>query len=76
MAPDQALGSQRSRSGADWVVASQLAFATVSAPMKIRVTRSNRKRKKKVGFRTRSKTAGGRKIIKRKLKRAGKFRVG
>ena len=44
--------------------------------MKIRVTRSNRKRKKKVGFRTRSKTAGGRKIIKRKLKRSGKFRVG
>ncbi len=47
-----------------------------SPPMKLRVSRSNLKRKKKVGFRTRSKTAGGRKIIKRKLKRSGKFRVG
>ena len=44
--------------------------------MKLRVRRSNLKRKKKVGFRTRSKTRGGRKIIKRKLKRSGKFRVG
>jgi len=44
--------------------------------MKLRVRRSSLKRKKKVGFRARSKTVGGRKIIKRKLKRAGKFRVG
>jgi ribosomal protein L34 len=45
--------------------------------MKLNVRRSNKKRKKKVGFRTRSKTAGGRKIIKRKRKRSGGyFRVG
>ena len=37
---------------------------------------SKGKRLKKVGFRTRSKTAGGRKVIKRKIKRSGKFRVG
>ena len=35
------------------------------------------KRAKKVGFRTRSKTPGGRRIIKRKRKRTGGyFRVG
>ncbi|GDY02100.1 hypothetical protein LBMAG49_14290 [Planctomycetota bacterium] len=44
--------------------------------MKVRVRRSSLKRKKKVGFRTRSKTRGGRKVIKRKIRRAGKFRVG
>lgn len=45
--------------------------------MKLRVRRSNLKRAKKVGFRTRSKTAGGRKIIKRKRRKSGgKFRVG
>ena len=44
--------------------------------MKLRVRRSRLKRKKKVGFRTRSKTRGGRKVIKRKRHRAGKFRVG
>jgi ribosomal protein L34 len=44
--------------------------------MKLRIRRSNLKRAKKVGFRTRSKTVGGRKIIKRKRKRSGKFRVG
>ena len=45
--------------------------------MKIKIRRSNLKRKKKVGFRTRSKTVGGRKIIKRKRKRSGGFfRVG
>ncbi len=44
--------------------------------MKLKVSNSNRKRAKKVGFRTRSKTVGGRKIIKRKIKRSGKFRVG
>lgn len=45
-------------------------------PMKLKVRRSKLKRLKKVGFRTRSKTAGGRKVIKRKIKRSGKFRVG
>ena len=45
--------------------------------MKLRVRRSNLKRAKKVGFRTRSKTAGGRKIIKRKRRKSGgRFRVG
>ncbi|MBL8749267.1 MAG: 50S ribosomal protein L34 [Planctomycetes bacterium] len=44
--------------------------------MKLKVRRSKVKRLKKVGFRTRSKTAGGRKVIKRKIKRSGKFRVG
>ena len=45
--------------------------------MKIRIRNSNRKRARKVGFRARSKTAGGRKIIKRKRKRSGGyFRVG
>ncbi len=44
--------------------------------MKLRIRRSNTKRARKVGFRTRSKTASGRKIIKRKRARSGKFRVG
>jgi ribosomal protein L34 len=44
--------------------------------MKLKVRRSKLKRLKKVGFRTRSKTTGGRKVIKRKIKRSGKFRVG
>lgn len=44
--------------------------------MKLKIRRSNRKRARKVGFRTRSKTAGGRKIIKRKRKKSGSFRVG
>jgi ribosomal protein L34 len=45
--------------------------------VKLFVRRSKLKRKKKVGFRTRSKTAGGRKVIKRKRKRfKGKYRVG
>ena len=45
--------------------------------MKLKVRRSNLKRAKKVGFRTRSKTSGGRKVIKRKRKRSGGyFRVG
>jgi len=44
--------------------------------MKLKVRRSKLKRLKKVGFRTRSKTAGGRKVIKRKIRRSGKFRVG
>lgn len=42
--------------------------------MKIKIRRSNTKRKKKVGFRSRSKTPGGRRIIKRKRKRSGTFR--
>ena len=44
--------------------------------MKLKVSNSKSKRLKKVGFRTRSKTAAGRKIIKRKIARSGKFRVG
>ena len=45
--------------------------------MKLKVRRSNRKRARKVGFRTRSKTASGRKIIKNKRKKSGGFyRVG
>ena len=45
--------------------------------MKVKIRNSKRKRLKKVGFRTRSKTVGGRKIIKRKRARTGgKFRVG
>jgi ribosomal protein L34 len=44
--------------------------------MKLKVSTSKSKRLKKVGFRTRSKTVGGRKIIKRKIRRSGKFRVG
>lgn len=44
--------------------------------MKLKIRRSNAKRARKVGFRARSKTAAGRKIIKRKIKRSGKFRVG
>lgn len=57
-------------------------MATVPAPfsrcrMKLKVRRSKLKRAKKVGFRTRSKTVGGRKVIKRKRKRSGGyFRVG
>jgi len=44
---------------------------------KLKTRRSKTKRLKKVGFRTRSKTAGGRKVIKRKRARSGgKFRVG
>ena len=42
--------------------------------MKIKIRRSNTKRRKKVGFRTRSKTPGGRKIIKRRRKKSGTFR--
>ena len=44
--------------------------------MKLHIRRSKTKRLKKVGYRTRSKTRGGRKVIKRKIKRSGKFRVG
>ncbi len=43
--------------------------------MKLRIRRSNLKRAKKVGFRTRSKIVAGRRIIKRRRKRSGKFRV-
>lgn len=44
--------------------------------MKIKIRNSKKKRQKKVGFRTRSKTAGGRKVIRRKRQKSGKFRVG
>jgi ribosomal protein L34 len=60
----------RQRHGSPWPSTPQ------EHPMKLKVRRSSLKRKKKVGFRTRSKTAGGRKVIKRKIRRSGKFRVG
>jgi len=44
--------------------------------MKTNTRQSKIKRLKKVGFRTRSKTKGGRRIIKRKRQKSGKFRVG
>ncbi|HKE00436.1 MAG TPA: 50S ribosomal protein L34 [Planctomycetota bacterium] len=44
--------------------------------MKTNIRRSKKKRLKKVGFRTRSKTKGGRKVIARKRRKSGKFRVG
>jgi ribosomal protein L34 len=44
--------------------------------MKTNIRRSKKKRLKKVGFRTRSKTVGGRRIIRRKRRKSGKFRVG
>ncbi len=44
--------------------------------MKIKTRNSKSKRTKLVGFRTRSKTKGGKKIIKRKIRHSGKFRVG
>ncbi len=44
--------------------------------MQVNIRNSSRKRKKMVGYRTRSKTKGGKKVIKRKIKKAGKFRVG
>ena len=55
---------------------SDVRSAGARAAMKLKVRRSKPKRLKKVGFRTRSKTTGGRKVIKRKIKRSGKFRVG
>ena len=39
--------------------------------MKIRIRNSNQKRKRGTGFRTRQKTAGGRKVNKRQRKRHG-----
>ncbi|HMQ24134.1 MAG TPA: 50S ribosomal protein L34 [Planctomycetota bacterium] len=44
--------------------------------MKLLIRNSRKKRSKLVGFRTRSKTHGGRNVIKRKIRRSGKFRVG
>ncbi|MFQ5504969.1 MAG: 50S ribosomal protein L34 [Planctomycetota bacterium] len=44
--------------------------------MKVRIRKSAGKRVKKTGFRARSKTHGGRNIIKRKRRRSGGFRVG
>ena len=40
------------------------------------IRRSKAKRQKLVGFRTRSKTPGGRAVIRRKRHKSGKFRVG
>ncbi len=42
--------------------------------MKVRIRRSNKKRVRKVGFLSRSKTKGGRKIISRQRKRYGAYR--
>jgi len=39
---------------------------------KTKIRKSNRKRRK-FGFRSRSKTAGGRRIIRRKRRKSGKF---
>ena len=44
--------------------------------MKIKTRNSKSKRLKSVGFLSRSKTKGGKKIIKRKIRKSGKFRVG
>ncbi len=44
--------------------------------MQVNIRNSAGKRKKMVGFRTRSKTKGGKKVIRRKMRKAGKFRVG
>jgi len=41
--------------------------------MKIRTRNSSAKKSKKTGFRTRQKTAGGRKVNKRQRKRHGSF---
>lgn len=43
--------------------------------MKVKIRKSNRKRRLS-GFRTRSKTAAGRRIIRRKRRKHGKFVVG
>ncbi len=43
--------------------------------MKIKIRNSSSKRQKQIGFRTRSKTHSGRNIIKRNIRRSGKFRV-
>ncbi len=51
------------------------ASATLLRPMKVKIRNSARKRSKMVGFRTRSKTVGGRRIIKRRIKKQGTFRV-
>ena len=42
-------------------------------PMKVKIRNSNKKHAKKTGFRTRQKTAGGRKINKRQRARHGSF---
>ncbi|HIG85489.1 MAG TPA: 50S ribosomal protein L34 [Planctomycetes bacterium] len=41
--------------------------------MKVKIRNSNKKYAKKTGFRTRQKTAGGRKINKRQRARHGSF---
>lgn len=41
--------------------------------MKVRIRSSSTKRAKKTGYRTRQKTAGGRKVNKRQRKRHGSF---
>ena len=41
--------------------------------MKVKIRNSNRKKARKVGFRTRQKTAGGRKVNARQRRRHGSF---
>ncbi len=43
--------------------------------MKVKIRKSKTKRLKMTGFRTRSKTHGGRNVIKRRIQRCGKFRT-
>ena len=73
------------RAGPIQLLTAAFALANFPAPlplaslvaMKLKVRNSNQKRLKKVGFRSRSKTASGRKIIKRKRRKSGGyFRVG
>ncbi len=42
--------------------------------MKIKIRKSGSKARKMNGFRTRSKTHGGRNVIKRRIRRSGAFR--
>ena len=41
--------------------------------MKTKIRKSKSKRTKKIGFRTRSKTRGGKKIISRRIRKSGAF---
>ena len=49
-------------------------FRQLEVLMKVRIRRSNTKRRRALGFLARSKTKGGRKIIKRQRKRYGAYR--
>ncbi|MCH7871491.1 MAG: 50S ribosomal protein L34 [Planctomycetes bacterium] len=43
--------------------------------MKTKIRNSALKRAKSVGFMSRKKTPGGRRVIKRRIRKSGKFRV-